>query len=153
MPHNHSDQKAHLKLPQQQHVKKTPRRILLAEDDNDMRKLLSWSLSKYGYEVVECTNGVQMLDHLGSFFLPEEDPEIYDLIISDIRMPGVTGLEVLEGMHKYEKFPPMILITAFGDEETHAQARRLGAVAVFDKPFDIDKLIKIVLEICPPMTH
>jgi DNA-binding response OmpR family regulator len=64
-------------------------------------------------------------------------------------MPGVTGLEVLEGTREYKEFPPMILITAFGDEETHDQARRLGAAAIFDKPFDIDELLAKVREILP----
>lgn len=122
---------------------------MLAEDDDDMRKLLAWSLRKYGYEVIECTDGIHLLDHLSSFFFPEET-ETFDLIISDIRMPGVTGLEVLEGMHKYKTFPPMVLITAFGDEKTHKQAHQWGAAAIFDKPFDIDDLLAKVQEIVPP---
>ena len=68
----------------------------------------------------------------------------YDLIISDIRMPGVTGLEVLEGASQTDGFPPMILITAFGNEETHEQAERLGAVAFLDKPFEIELMIETV---------
>ncbi len=123
-------------------------RILLAEDDSDMRNLLAWSLRKYGYEVIECTNGVQLLDYLDCFFTNDET-EAFDLIISDIRMPGVTGLEVLEGMHKYKAFPLMVLITAFGDEETHAQAHRFGAAAIFDKPFEIDDLLAEVQKIVP----
>lgn len=124
-------------------------RVLLAEDDNDMRKLLALSLRKYGYEVVECTNGTQLLDYIGSFFFPYKETEAFHLIISDIRMSGVTGLEVLEGMHMYKTFPPMVLITAFGDEETHAQAHKFGAAAIFDKPFDIDELLARVQEIVP----
>lgn len=66
----------------------------------------------------------------------------FDLIISDIRMPGFTGLEVLEGLRD-ECAPrigetPITLLTAFGDLEVHADAERLGAV-VFDKPFDLDE--------------
>jgi len=149
MSHEKSDQKikkqSHHKTP----IGKSAPRILLAEDDYDMRILLAWSLRESGYEVVECPDGIHLLDHVGSFF-PPADPEDFDLIISDIRMPGVTGLEVLEGTREYKGFPPMILITAFGDEETHEQARRLGAVAIFDKPFDIDDLLTKVREIVPP---
>jgi len=49
----------------------------------------------------------------------------FDLVVSDIRMPGIFGLTILEGTRQWDRFPPIILITAFGDEETHAHAARL----------------------------
>jgi CheY-like chemotaxis protein/anti-sigma regulatory factor (Ser/Thr protein kinase) len=124
--------------------------ILLAEDDQEMRALLARVLRKAGYGVTECSNGVELLEHLGSYFLPDEEHETIDLVISDIRMPGVTGLEILEGLCKHDDFPPFILITAFGDTETHAEAERFGALAMFDKPFDIDDLLAKVQKIVPP---
>ncbi|MDZ7305005.1 MAG: response regulator [candidate division KSB1 bacterium] len=124
--------------------------VLLAEDDHEMRALLARVLRKAGYEVTECSNGVELLEHLGSYFLPDEEHEEIDLIISDIRMPGVSGLEILEGLSKHDDFTPFILITAFGDTETHAQAERFGALAMFDKPFDIDDLLAKVRKIAPP---
>ena len=124
-------------------------RVLLAEDDEELRKLLTWSLHKEGYKVTECTDGMVLLNYLdGYLFLGEANG--FDLIISDIRMPGITGIEILEGLHTHENFLPMILITAFGDEETHAQAHRLGAAAIFDKPFDIADLQAKVREILHP---
>jgi CheY-like chemotaxis protein len=120
--------------------------ILLAEDDDEMRTFMAWVLRRKGYEVTECSTGLHLLDSLGSFVLSAE-PVNFDLIISDIRMPGVTGLEVLEGLQAYKGFPPVILITAFGDEETHLRARQLGAVALFDKPFDLEDLLEKVSEI------
>lgn len=120
-------------------------RILLAEDDKEMRTLLALALKRAGYEVVACPDGVDMLTHLGAFLLPLEPVhESFDLIISDIRMPGVTGMEVLQGKPQAGYFPPMILITAFGDEETHADAAEYGAAAMFDKPFDVDELLEKV---------
>ena len=119
-------------------------RILLAEDDKEMRSLLALMLRKEGYQVCECMDGLSLLDMLSSFFLPDEEHENFDLIISDIRMPGVTGMEILMGANELDDFPPIILITAFGDKETHVQAERLGAVALFDKPFDIDEMLKKV---------
>ena len=124
-------------------------RILLAEDDDELRKLLSWSLKKEGYRVKECTNGMGLLNNLDGYLFLEE-ANAFDLIISDIRMPGITGIEILEGLHAHENFPPMILITAFGDEETHSQARRLGAAAIFDKPFDINDLLTKVRDVLHP---
>ena len=123
-------------------------RVLLAEDDDEMRVLLALTLRKSGYEVVECADGIGMLTHLAAFLLPEEFArESVDLIISDIRMPGVTGMEVLQGKPKKQGFPPMILISAFVDAETHALANRFGAAAIFDKPFDMDVLLKKVKDV------
>jgi DNA-binding response OmpR family regulator len=124
--------------------------ILLAEDDKEMRSLLALMLRKEGYQVCECTDGLSLLDMLSSFFLPGEEHENFDLVISDIRMPGVTGMEILMGANELDNFPPIILITAFGDKETHMQAERLGAVALFDKPFDIDEMLKKVHAILLP---
>jgi DNA-binding response OmpR family regulator len=123
-------------------------RVLLAEDDPEMRALMAMALRKSGYNVVECSDGIGMLTYLAAFLLPAEFArEPFDLIISDIRMPGVTGMEVLEGKPKNRKFPPMILITAFGDAETHALANRYGAAAIFDKPFDVDVLLDKAKEV------
>ncbi|NQU24516.1 MAG: response regulator [Candidatus Nealsonbacteria bacterium] len=126
------------------------RRVLLAEDDDEMRALLAWRLRKDGYEVTECDHGIDLINRIDPLGGPGESEE-FDLVVSDIRMPGITGLEVLEDMrHCGTECPPVILITAFGDEETHQQARRLGAVAMFDKPFDFNDLLATVREIVSP---
>lgn len=117
--------------------------ILIAEDDDEMRALLRQTLRAKGYKVSECSNGFQLINELKFFEKPKED-EKYSLIISDIRMPGLIGTEVLEAASLSPDSPPIILITAFGDAETHDQARRFGAVAILDKPFDMDDLIKVV---------
>jgi DNA-binding response OmpR family regulator len=121
--------------------------ILLAEDDEEMRRLLALMLRKEGYQVTECPDGISLLDQLSSLFLHEENQRNFNLIISDIRMPGVTGMEILMGASEDKNFPPMILMTAFGDKETHIQAERLGVAALFDKPFDIDDMLNKVREI------
>lgn len=119
-----------------------------------MRALLARALRRADYEVIECRDGVELLEHLGSYFLYEEKHEKIDLVISDIRMPGLTGLEILEGLSKRDDFPPFVLITAFGDAATHAEAEKYGALAVFDKPFDIDDLIAKVRKILnEPLIH
>ena len=123
-------------------------RILLADDDLEMRKILGWFLRDMGFEVTECSDGDCLLKRLG-FYEPLETTAAFDLIISDIRMPGVTGMQVLESAYKYQNLPPMILITAFGDEITHARAKKLGAAAMLDKPFDIEDLLAKVVQILP----
>lgn len=126
-----------------------PPHVLLAEDDKEMRVLLAHALRRAGYFVIECSNGMELLDHLGSYILPGEEHEQVDLVISDIRMPGLTGLEILEGVSKHDDFPPFFLITAFGDAEAHAQAEKFGAKAMFDKPFDIDDLLAKMRRVVP----
>ncbi len=108
-----------------------------------MRSLLGSALRAEGYEVTECCDGDELVRRL-----LETSPEGgFDLIVSDVRMRGRSGLEILESGREWEGFPPMILITAFGSSELHVEARRLGAAAVFDKPFDIDDLVSKVTEI------
>lgn len=126
---------------------KAASRILLAEDDFEMRKLLAWSIRNQGYSVIECTDGICILRKLG--FGEDERHEHFDLIISDIRMPGVTGLEVLEANRVFDELPPIILITAFPDKKTIAEAERLGAAAILAKPFDIDDLLSHVKKLVP----
>ena len=126
-----------------------PPRILIAEDDEEMKKLLTRSLQKAGYEVITCLHGWDLLSRLSTLIITEGEKEEYSLIISDIRMPGVTGMEVLKGLSQIDLYPPMILITAFGDEKIHAEAEKHGAAALFDKPFDINDLIAVVRKIVP----
>ena len=123
--------------------------ILLAEDDYEMRSMLALSLFKDGYEVVECPDGWSLLENLESYILTGLEHKKVDLVISDIRMPGITGIEILRGLPLGEGYPPIILITAFGDEKTHHQAEQFGVSAMFDKPFEIEALLTKVRKIVP----
>jgi CheY-like chemotaxis protein/ribosome-associated translation inhibitor RaiA len=134
--------------PQKLFYKQSPLRILLAEDDLEMRKMLSWYLRKKGCDVIASKNGDDLMRHLG-FLGPSENFHAFDLIISDIRMPGVTGLQVLEAAKEFDDFPPMILITAFPDKPTLDLSKRLGAAAILTKPFDMDDLLSRISQIFP----
>jgi len=134
--------------PQDFYDKHPPLRILLAEDDLEMRKMLSWYLQKKGCDVIASKNGNDLMKHLG-FMGPLENFYRFDLIISDIRMPGVTGLQILAAAKEFDDFPPMILITAFPDKQTLDLSRRLGAAALLTKPFDMDDLLTIISQIFP----
>jgi len=123
-------------------------RILLAEDDQELRALLTWVLHKAGYAITECSNGVELLVNLYPYTDSLQQPE-FDLVVTDIRMPGLTALEIVEGLQDCPQCPPVILITSFGDDETHRKAERLGVIAVFDKPFDTDDLLSKVRQIVP----
>ncbi len=122
-------------------------RILLAEDDREMRRLLASVLRKEGFEVVAVADGNELLSVLASQMSLSHTHATTDLIISDVRMPGHSGLDVLAGLRRSGWDTPILLITAFGDDETHAHARRLGAAAIMDKPFDLDDLTMAVLNL------
>lgn len=105
-----------------------------------MRALLVAALHRDHYDVVEVRDGWELLEYLTVKRLRREGDCNVDLVISDLRMPGFSGLNVLAGLRCADEFIPFILITAFGDPSTHREAHRLGAAAVFDKPFDLDAL-------------
>jgi len=127
-------------------------RILLAEDDDAMRTLILEALARDNYEVVSANDGVQLGNMIRSI-VPEANEDSaekgFDIIISDVRMPGRTALEVLAEFRKLAQSIPFVLITAFSDPETRDEAKRLGAAAVFDKPFDIAELKKTIRHLVP----
>lgn len=122
------------------------RHVLLAEDDADMRALLAHAYRRSGYEVTECVDGPDLVSKLGTFLLFGPPPG-FDLVVSDIQMPGATALEILEAMRECEGIPPIILITAFPSRDTQAAALQLGVAAIFDKPFQIEDLIATTEEL------
>jgi DNA-binding NtrC family response regulator len=113
--------------------------ILLAEDDGPMRGLLSSQLRRDGYEVIACRDGMELVERIKRFE-SHQTPIGVDLVISDVRMPLISGLELLELLNETPLRIPVILISAFGDIETRNEASKRDAVAFFSKPFDIDEL-------------
>lgn len=122
--------------------------ILLAEQDDSLRGILKSFLNKYGYSVIECSTGIDLLDWFGALSFPRR-PENIDLIISEIRMPGVSGLEILEEVGHREGFPPFIMISAYRDRALNRLARKFGAASVLTKPIDSDALLSRVIEMVP----
>jgi DNA-binding response OmpR family regulator len=118
-------------------------RILLAEDDREMRRALGWGLRRAGYDVREFADACDLSDHIADQLVCHRGGALAELIISDIRMPGGSGLGLLEGLREFDGATPVILITAFGSASTHAVAAALGA-RVLDKPFDIEELLALV---------
>jgi CheY-like chemotaxis protein len=115
-------------------------RVFLAEDDAQMRRMIAEALRRDGHFVLEAPDGAALLSDLGHVFWGDSPDGAGSLIISDARMPGRGGLAILHGIRKFPWCPPFILITAFTDDATRAEARRLGVYRVFDKPFDLDDL-------------
>ena len=107
-------------------------RILVVDDERSMRELLAIVLRREGYDVVLAENGRAAIDAL------ERGP--VDLLISDISMPDMSGVDVLRAAKKADQDILAIMITAFASTETAVEAMRLGACDYLSKPFDIDLL-------------
>ncbi len=125
-----------------------PFRILLAEDDAEMRRIVADALRGDGYDVVELADGGRLLVDIAARFKASEGGESLDLIVSDIRMPICTGLQILAALRDAHWRTPVILMTAFGDDSTRRYAESLSAV-LFDKPFDLDDLRTAVANLLP----
>ena len=129
--------------------------ILVAEDDDAMRAFLVNALKKGGYDIFEISDSRNLRLFLKDIALAIEErtcPKV-DLIVSDIRMPGKTALEVLSDFKRVAKEVPVVLITAFADDRTQKKALNLGAAAVFDKPFDINDLKAVLFKLAPQGTQ
>src|SRR2546423_7811219 len=109
-----------------------PPRILVVDDERSMRELLAIVLRREGYEVLLAEKGGSAIDLL------EREP--VDLLISDIKMPDLTGVDVLRAAKRIDPDILGIMITAFASTETAVEAMRLGACDYLSKPFDVDVL-------------
>ncbi len=114
----------------------TPIRVLVAEDDGEMRELLTRVLGEEGYEVVTARDGHQAMARI--------EEGLFDLVLSDVRMPGPDGMQVLRRAMADRLHQPVILMTAFGTIGSAVEAMRAGAYHYLAKPFNLDELLEIV---------
>ncbi|MFW5739862.1 MAG: sigma-54-dependent transcriptional regulator [Myxococcota bacterium] len=117
-------------------TKSQPHRILLIEDDASGREMGAFNLRKTGHEVDVAETGEQ---GLASF-----SPEHHDLVITDIRMPGLSGIDVLKHIKERATDIPVVVITAFGSVDVAVEAMRAGAYDFIEKPFKRDQLLLTV---------
>jgi two-component system, NtrC family, response regulator AtoC len=111
-------------------------RILIVDDDDVSCRLFAEVLEGEGHEVHEAHSGEEALDRLRA--------EHYDLLLVDIRMPGITGLDVTRTVRQEQPDLPVIVMTAFGSIETAVEAIHEGAFDYVSKPMNLDELKKIV---------
>jgi two-component system response regulator (stage 0 sporulation protein F) len=120
-----------------------PARVVLAEDDPEMRRLVADCLRRAGYDVTEVSNGGALLRRLEASLLHGEETQTVDLIVTDARMPLCSGLEVVGALRDAGVHVPVIVMTAFGSLETHKSAQALGA-AMLEKTFQLEQLLTVV---------
>ena len=107
-------------------------KILIIDDEHLNRVVLKQTLNKEGYQIIEAEDGEK-----GIQLLKTENP---DLVLTDFRMPGMNGLEVLEEVHKINSRVPVILLTAFGDVALTIKSIQVGAFDYIEKPFNPTQL-------------
>ena len=117
-------------------------RILVADDEPHIRRILTTLLESASFEVDQVADGPTALAHL-------EGEGAYDLVLLDIMMPGATGLEVLERLRELEhrRQVPVVILTAKGQDADRDEAFALGANDFVTKPFSPKKLLARIDEI------
>ena len=110
--------------------------ILIVDDEKSMRDFLKILLAKEGYDVIVASDGEQALGAL--------DGNQIDLVISDIRMPGISGLDLLAKIKDETEDIPVIMITAFASPNDAVQAMKNGAYDYISKPFNVDEIKSVI---------
>ncbi|GGJ02508.1 response regulator [Alicyclobacillus cellulosilyticus] len=108
------------------------KKVLIVDDQLGIRVLLQEVLSQEGYETFAAANGQEALA-----VAVRERP---DLVLLDMKIPGMDGLEILRCIRKADAAAKVIMMTAYGELDLIQEAMELGAIAYFTKPFDIDEL-------------
>lgn len=116
-------------------------KVLIVDDQFGIRILLNEVLQKEGYETFQAANGVQALEILNT-----KSP---DLVLLDMKIPGMDGIEILKRMKAVEPDIRVLIMTAYGELDMIQEAKDLGALTHFAKPFDIDDIRTAVAKYIP----
>jgi len=112
------------------------RKVYVIDDDEAMRDSLNFLLDSSGFEVTRFENAQQFLDALPALS--------FGCVVSDVRMPGIDGIELLKRMKALDSTFPIVVMTGHGDVPLAVEAMKLGAVDFLEKPFEDDRLIGMV---------
>ena len=111
-------------------------KILIVDDERSMRDVLSIMLKRAGYGVTVASDGEEAIAHI--------DRELFDLVITDLKMPKAGGLDVLRAVKESAPESVVLIITAFASAESAVEAMKLGAYDYLTKPFQVDEVQLIV---------
>jgi DNA-binding NtrC family response regulator len=125
-------------------------RILIAEDEKHIRLALSLLLRQEGYEVEVAADGGEALRKLVH---PETNP--FHLLITDLQMPDLDGLELIDRLQEQRITVPVIVITGYGNREVACKVMHRRCAAYLDKPFQPDDILRRVADVlhCPAPLH
>jgi DNA-binding response OmpR family regulator len=110
-------------------------RILVVEDDTDIRQLLQDCLQAKGYRVQSVVDGVRALEAMQA--------ETFEGMILDIGIPSMDGMDVLQQIRRWDQQMPIVIVTASGSKESAVRTIGMGAQAYMLKPFNVDELQQV----------
>ena len=126
------------------------RTVLVADDDQSLRRRLATRLRATGYRVLEAESAFEFLEYLSDILADEKLSERPELIVCDMRMPGVSSLGSIASLRSAHAVPVIVLTSANTDIETSQRAERLGAAGVFVHPVDITAIVSFCTTVAPP---
>jgi len=112
------------------------KKVLIVDDQNGIRVLLMEVFNSEGYRTFQASNGKMALE-----IVKNESP---DLVLLDMKIPGMDGLEILKRIKEINRNIKVIMMTAYGELDMIKEATELGALMHFTKPFDIDEMRTVV---------
>jgi two-component system chemotaxis response regulator CheY len=117
------------------------KKVLAVDDSLTIRQLIKMTLTRAGYEVVEAEDGAKGLQKAST--------EAFDLVLSDINMPEMTGIEMLRGLRKLAqyKFTPIVLVTTESQPGKKLEGKAAGATGWIVKPFEPEQLLAVVTKV------
>ena len=113
-------------------------RILVVEDRDSLRGMLERALAGEGYEVTSAADGRAGIAHL--------EAQGFDLVLTDLKLPGADGLEVLSASRRTQPATPVVVLTGYGTVATAVEAMKRGALDFLEKPVELDDLFRLVAE-------
>jgi DNA-binding NtrC family response regulator len=119
--------------------------ILVVEDRDSLRRMLDRALSGEGYAVETAASGEEALALIAE--------RQYDLVLTDLKLPGISGLDVLRGSRQVKPDLPVVVLTAYGTVHTAVEAMKEGAVDFLEKPVEIDDLFELVASVVGETTE
>ncbi len=117
------------------------KKILIAEDEPSLLKSLVFTLRRFHFQILGIPDGIQAVEHLIN-----SKNEGYDLFITDIQLPGLSGFEVIDKMRAAGIQIPILVITAYGDQKVLSEISRRNINGYLTKPFTMDDLLQRVLQ-------
>ncbi|WP_031385824.1 response regulator [Desulfonatronum thiodismutans] len=115
--------------------------ILIVDDEPRVRFTLALILKHHGLQVLEADNGVEALRVMEEAL---EQAQRVDLVVTDIKMPGMDGLELIKILKQSEEPVKILVMTGYGDRETISRLQEIGVCGVIHKPFDGEQLISAI---------
>lgn len=114
----------------------TYQKVMLVDDEEGVRRSFSRLLSDRGFEVTTVEDGERAVSQLSDHAV--------DVVVSDLRMPGMDGLQLLQWVHEKSPKTPFILLTGYGNDEVERRAKELGAYGLLNKPISPEQLSAVI---------